>query len=130
VSLTDDVVAAQGQLAVLKERRVQLAAEIAAQKKVLESVGLTKDSQTGDPPPRMRGKVLAISPEKMIEISLGSDDGLREGHTLEVFRGSKYLGRVEVLSISFNRAVAKIVPGYQQGVIQKGDDVATRLKVS
>jgi len=130
VALTDENVGLTGQLAAIKIRSVQLAAEIAAQKKVLESVGLTKDSQTGDPPPRMRGKVLAVNPEKMIEISLGSDDGLREGHTLEVFRGSKYLGRVEVMSITFNRAVAKIVPGYQQGVIQKGDDVATRLKVS
>ena len=130
VSLTEDIVQAQGQLSILKERSVQLSAEIAKQKKVLESVGLTIDTPPGDKPPRMQGKVLAVNRDKMIEISLGSDDGLRVGHTLEVFRGSKYLGRVEVMSITFNRAVAKIVPGYQQGVIQKGDDVATRLKVS
>jgi hypothetical protein len=92
--------------------------------------GLSKDTPVDGIPPQVRGKVLAINQNNMIEISLGSDDGLRAGHTLEIFRASNYLGRVEVLSTSTDRAVGKIIPGFKKGAIQKGDDVATRFKVS
>ncbi len=129
VKLTDQVHQAQGELKRLEERRVQLAGDIAAQQKVLAAHGLTKDTPVDGIPPQIRGKVLAVNKDDMIELSLGSDDGLRAGHTLEVFRASNYLGRVEVLSTSTDRAVAKIIPGFKKAVIQKGDNVATRFKV-
>ncbi len=130
VELTDKIHQAQGELKRLEERRVQLAGEIAAASQVLKAHGLSKDTPVDGLPPQIRGKVLAINRDNMIEISLGSDDGLRAGHTLEVFRGSKYLGRVEVLNASTDRAVGKILPGFKKGNIQKDDDVATRFKVS
>jgi len=130
VELTDQIHQAQGELARLEERRVQLAAQVAAQGRVLGAHGLSKDTPVDDKPPHVRGKVLAINRDNMIEVSLGSDDGLRVGHTLEVFRGSKYLGRVEVLQAAPDRAVGKVLPGFKKGAIQKDDDVATRLKVS
>ena len=130
VELTDQIHQAQGELKRLEERRVQLAGEIAAANQVLKAHGLNKDTPVDGLPPQIRGKVLAINRDNMIEISLGSDDGLRTGHTLEVFRGSKYLGRVEVLHASTDRAVGKVLPGFKKGSIQKDDDVATRFKVS
>jgi predicted nuclease with TOPRIM domain len=130
VELTDRIHQAQGELKRLTERNVQLAGQVAAADKVLSAHGLTKDTPVDHLPPQVRGKVLAVNRDNLIEISLGSDDGLREGHTLEVFRGSKYLGRVEVLHASSDRAVGKVLPGFKKGIIQKDDDVATRFKVS
>ena len=130
VELTDRIHQTQGELTRLNERSVQLAGQVAASKKVLDAHGLTKDTPVDHLPPQVRGKVLAVNRDNMIEISLGSDDGLRQGHTVEVFRGSKYLGRVEVLNASTDRAVGKILPGFKKGAIQKDDDVATRFKVS
>jgi TolA-binding protein len=130
VELTDQIHQAQGELKRLEERRVQLAAQVAAQGQVLTAHGLTKDTPVDGIPPQIRGKVLAINRDNMVEISLGSDDGLRPGHTLEVFRGSKYLGRVEVLQATPDRSVGKVLPGFKKGAIQKDDDVATRFKVS
>lgn len=130
VELTDKIHQAQGNLKRLDERRVQLASEVADQGKVLKAHGLSKDTPVDGIPPLVRGKVLAINRDDMVEISLGKDDGLRAGHKLEVFRGSKYLGRLEVLQSSNDRSVAKIIPGFKKGVIQKDDDVATRFKVS
>ena len=101
-----------------------------------ECVGIAAHGQIGtrtrgiDVPPALRGKVLAVNQNDLLEVSLGSDDGLRAGNTLEVFRGSSYLGRVQVLTTQSDRAVAKVLPDYKKGVIQKGDDVATRFKVS
>jgi len=129
VELTDRVHQAQGELKRLEERSVQLSNQIADQKTVLDAHGLSKDTPVDGVPPQIHGKVLAINQNNMVEISLGKDDGLREGHTLEVFRGSKYLGRVEVLRTSSDRSVAKILPGFKKAPIQKDDDVATRFKV-
>jgi chromosome segregation ATPase len=128
--LTDQIHQTQGELKRLEERRLQLAAQVAAQSQVLNAHGLSKDTPVDGLPPQVRGKVLAVNQDNMLEISLGSDDGLRVGHTLEIFRGSKYLGRLEVLQATPDRAVGKILPGFKKGAIQKDDDVATRFKVS
>ena len=130
VERTDQVHQLQGEAKRLAERNLQLAAQMASADLVLERHGLHRDMPVDGIPPMLRGKVLAINRDNMVEVSLGTDDGLRVGHTLEVFRGSKYLGRVQVLHTTTDRAVGKIVPGFKKGVIQKDDDVATRFKVS
>jgi hypothetical protein len=80
--------------------------------------------------PRLDGLVTAVSDNNLIEVSVGSDDGLRSGDTVEVYRGASYLGRAEVLRTAPDKAVAKILRQYRRGTIQKGDRVATRLKIS
>jgi uncharacterized protein YhaN len=130
VDLTDQVHQYQNELARLDERRVQLAGEIAAQRKVLVAHNLSKDTPVDGIPPTLHGKVLAVNRDNMVEVSLGADDGLRTGHTLEVYRGDKYVGRVEVLQSTTDRAVAKVLTGFRKAAIQKGDDVATRFKIN
>jgi len=130
VKLTDQIHQAQGDLKRLDERNVQLASQVASSRKVLEAHGLNKDMPVDNIPPAIRGKVLAINGDNLVEVSLGSDDGLRAGHTLEIFRASSYLGRLQVLRTDTDRAVGKILPGFKKAAIQKGDDVATRFKVS
>ena len=65
----------------------------------------------------------------MIEISIGSDDGLKEGHTVEVYRGQRYLGRAKIVQTAPDKSVGKILPRSQNGPIQVGDRVATKLRV-
>ena len=67
---------------------------------------------------------------QLIEVTIGADDGLRAGHTVEVFRGSKYLGRAEIIRTTPDRAIGKIDRRFLHGQIQEGDRVATRLKLS
>ncbi len=66
---------------------------------------------------------------QLVEISIGSDDGLRTGHTVEVFNKTKYKGRIEILKTAPDRAVGRVDVRFQQGPIQEGDRVATRLKL-
>lgn len=88
----------------------------------------------GPGPPRLKGLVLAASDEGYIEVSLGNHDGLRSGHTLEIYRlgatpdTSKYMGRAEVIEIEDDRAVARVIPEYKQGQIRREDFVSTRLQ--
>jgi hypothetical protein len=71
--------------------------------------------------------VLAANSSDLIEISLGSDDGLKAGHTLQVYRGNQYLGQVTVRSTGPDRAVAQIVKELQRGPIRKDDNVTTKF---
>jgi DNA repair exonuclease SbcCD ATPase subunit len=125
VTTTDQIHQVSLELRVVKEREQQVAAQFARLKDTAAKLGWTGIEEVRD----LHGKILAVNAEDLIEVSIGSHDGLKVGNTLEVFRGSKYLGRVEVVKLDTNRAVAKILRDFKQGPMQKGDDVASRLKL-
>ena len=126
-ALEDKLNIALGQLADLKTRNEQLATLVARAKLLAQQFNVSLEN-FDQRPPSMRGQVLAVDQDNRVEISLGSDDGLRSGNMLEVFRDSKYLGRMQVLETHPHRAVGKILKEYQQDVIHTGDEVATRFK--
>jgi hypothetical protein len=132
VILSDNLQQAQGELNRLKDRQVQLAEQIAQAKKVLAASGLDINVPVGNTPPEVQGIVVAAKEGGMVEISIGSDDGLRQGNTLDVFRSEgptgKYLGRIEVLETKPDRSVAKVLPEFRKGIIQKEDRVSTKLR--
>ena len=79
---------------------------------------------------KVDGLVMAVSNTGLIEVSIGEDDGLLAGHTLEVYRiGDRgtYLGKVSVTKLEPNKAACKILPEFRKGTIQKGDRVASKL---
>lgn len=127
VALTDALNANQGTLATLTERRDQLAQQVADRQKVLDEFGLTVHSADERNPPPLDGYVTTVSDKvkDFIEISLGTDDGLRVGHELDVFRNRSYLGRVVVRKVSTNYAVAEII--FLKSQIKKNDSVTTKL---
>ncbi len=131
VKLSDDLNQSKAASDLLKKRNVQLTDQLAQAKAVLESHDLDVNQPVDGIPPKVDGVVLAVGSDGMIEVSLGADDGLRKGNTLEVFRNagtiSKYLGRIQVVRTSPDKAVGKIMPEFRKGNIQKEDRVATRL---
>lgn len=130
VAKTDDLHQAHAELTREKEREDQLVQQVARYTRLAKEANLDLTAPLKGLPPQLDGRVTAVSKNDLIEVSLGSDDGLRAGHTIEVFRGRNYLGRAQVLETTPDRAVAKILKPYRRGMIQKGDRVATRLKIS
>jgi uncharacterized protein YhaN len=126
VELTDQNNQMRGQLTSRKERMQQLAAQVASFRDVLNKHGW-KEGDSDPPPAALKGEVLAINANGMIEVSAGADDGLRKGHTLEISRQSKYLGRIEIISTTTDRAVGKILPGFKKAPIQRGDHVSVGI---
>lgn len=92
----------------------------------LKSFGLTDVDDV--PPADLRGEVLAVNSNQLVEISLGRDDGIREGHTLEVFRGGQYLGRVQISKTQDDKSIGKILASFRKGYIQAGDKVASKIQ--
>ena len=60
-------------------------------------------------------------------ISIGSDEGLRAGHFLEVTRAGRYVGKLKVRNTEPDRSVAEILKDYSEGILQEGDRVDTTL---
>ena len=110
----------------LEERRVQLIAMNAEQKRVMDVLNVTVFTNVDGIAPKVDGMVLAVNKDA-VEISLGADDGLKAGHQMEVIRGTTYLGRVQIVKVTPNRAIGKILPEYRRGIIKKDDRVTTRL---
>jgi len=93
------------------------------------------------PPPPISGKVLSARYGKgnrilYVEISLGGDDGIREGQRLTVWRSgdekksrTKYLGQIRVINVHPDKAVGTVTSKdkAKNGVIRKGDNVTSKL---
>ena len=131
-SLHDAEVKLQNELELTSE----LTEKVAGMTRVMEAEGLDPDTRVGDVKPRIGGFVSSIrrrAGDETIEITIGSDDGLKAGHTVEVYRmtsnasQSKWLGRAEVLSTNGDRAFARVIPELKKARIQEGDRVATRF---
>ena len=77
----------------------------------------------------LRGKVLKVDKNGLLEISLGQDDGLSKGHMLEMFRlgaSPRYLGKIKVLQVLPTKAIAKLEKK-SKFPPKPGDKVASRL---
>ena len=128
VGLTDVLHQARDTQRRLQDRQTELVAQISRMKAVLDKHGLNEHTPLNNIPPKLDGVVLAVKKE-FIEVSVGSDDGLREGHEMEVFRNRSYLGRVVIRKTDPDRAVGELIPIYRKGDIQRGDRVHTRTKL-
>ncbi len=81
--------------------------------------------------PDVKGRVIAIGDTGLVEIDIGRDAGLRQGHQLHVYRDTatpSYLGKVEVIRTYPERAVCKILPEFKKGPIQRDDYVAAQIR--
>ncbi len=103
--------------------------------------GLRKAGLPSDPtvyklldlPPDVEGEVLKVdSKNQLIEISIGSDDGLVAGHELDLYRTKptpEYLGKVRILETDPNQSSARVIGKTIHGKkIERGDHVTTKIK--
>lgn len=90
------------------------------------------------PPPPVEGVVVNIAKNRanrveLIALSIGSDDGLIISHELDVIRlnaadkSSDWLGRVRVVSLEPDSAVARVIQEAKNGIIETGDIVTSHL---
>lgn len=138
-ALSDDIFTRK-----LREERIlaryeDLLRQYADLRSMARSFGLDPDSKPSGtpqtPPPDVNGLVLDYrktphSGVEYVEISLGSNDGLDAGHTLSVYRTGddrRYLGEIELVYVELNRAVGTVVTRNKNGIIQRGDNVSTKL---
>lgn len=124
--LFDQLVIKTGQLAELGATLAKL------QSQVKTLVEASKPQVGPVSVPKIDGYVRAANKD-MVEISLGSDDGVSRGQTMYVYRpgataaATKLIGRIEILQTTADVSVGKVIPEYSKGLIEKDDRVATRF---
>ena len=134
VKATDDLNQAVNLYNALRDRTVTLARDLADAKAVLLKFNLTPNPANYGPeaPADLLGRLTAVRGDGLVEIDLGSDQGLSKSQQLDVIRKNAaeatFLGRVEVTNVEPARSVAKILPEFQKGVMEKGDLVVSNAK--
>lgn len=128
LELTDQMNKLRGLKLALEERYQQLMAQVTRFEEVVASKGIDVNEPLDGAPPERNGNILQIDrPSHLVLISIGYDEGLREGHFLEVTRGGRYVGKLKVRNTEPDRAVAEIMKDYSEGILQEGDRVDTTL---
>jgi hypothetical protein len=114
----------------LELRVMDMTSVVAKQEKVMRGAGLTVDSLTDHIPSKVDGVIVEVSrirDAENIVVSLGVDDGIREGHTMDIFRGDRFIGKAVVVKSEHDRSILRVAPEYRQATVREGDHVTTRL---
>ncbi|HEY2412321.1 MAG TPA: hypothetical protein VGI40_08770 [Pirellulaceae bacterium] len=127
VDLTDKLNQTESLRQNLEEVNRQAMQQMSQMKMVLDRNGLAPDSLVAHIPPKVEGVVVDVSDKDLLEISIGSDDGLKVGHSLDVYRGNQYLGRIVIKKTNPDRAVGQVMRELQRGQIKRGDRVTTKF---
>jgi hypothetical protein len=128
VDLTEKLNQAESVRQNLDEVNKQATDQMAQMKMVLDRNGLSPDATTvAHIPPKVEGVVMEVGDKNLLEISIGADDGLKIGHSLDVYRGNQYLGRIVIKKTGPDRAVGQVMRELQRGQIKRGDRVTTRF---
>jgi hypothetical protein len=126
----------------LQDKHAKVLSDLALMQKIIAANGLSTDPQSVvgllTPPPAVDGKVLETkrggrSGSDLVEISIGSDDGLAEGHKLSVYRpqsgekAAKYLGDIKLVYVTPDRSVGAVILRAKNGIIEREDNVTSKL---
>lgn len=124
--LTDQMHQAEGIKRRLERRYQELQEDYATAQTVLKANDLNIHTPVSGIPPRVRAEVLEVA-DDLIEVSVGTDDGIKQGNTFVVSRGERFLARAEVIRVTPDRSVGRIV--YRNASIREGDRVQTKVEI-
>jgi hypothetical protein len=133
VRLTDLLNQAVNDKEQLRKRMGDLAKDLAKADEALRWNKIDKNSEYKNAnPPKIDGLVTSVLEGGVIEVSLGSDDGLRKGHFLQVYRinggQSTYVGRAEVMKTDPSKSVCKLDPNIHTSQVMVNDRVASKIE--
>lgn len=64
---------------------------------------------------------------ELVEISVGTDDGINKKMKLIVYRGRSFICEIEVTDVYPDMAVGRVLEETRNGTIERGDHVTTKL---
>ena len=111
----------------LRERAEQLARDIADYERVMVAFNLNKNSLTDHIPPAIDAEVTSVSTKSkgLVQISIGANDGMKEGHMLDVLRGNVYVGRMKLTYVDSNTSGGKMI--LLESPVRVNDKVTTKM---
>ncbi len=128
LELTDQMNKLRGFKQQLSERNGQLMTQVTRFEEVVASKGIDINAPLDGAPPERNGIILELDRTRRLAlVSIGADEGLRQGHLLEVTRSGRYVGKLKIRNTTPDRSVAEILVDYSEGILQESDRVDTTL---
>ena len=137
--VNDQLALVKSQFKDLKERNEEVVGSLKKLEKfVVDRVGKMpdlaelNDTSVNKMPPDVEGKVLKVDRDgKLVQLSIGQDDGIRVGHVMEVWRttpDAKYVGQIRITAAEASTAIGSPISG--TGVpIRVSDNVGSKIPV-
>jgi multidrug efflux pump subunit AcrA (membrane-fusion protein) len=73
-------------------------------------------------PVGVRGRVTVVQPSwGFLVLNIGERDSVRPDSEFLVYRDSKMIGKVQIVSVNQTTSIAQILPDYQRGMPRQGD---------
>lgn len=135
-TLEDDKLDLAGQLAIAEEQKVNALRKVLTLQDRIRLNGDDPDEPLVGPVPaaitRVDGVVVGSKKNQsrsaeLVEISVGTDDGITKGMRLVLYRDSDFIGEIVITSVYPDSAVGRVVEDTRNGTIERGDNVTTKL---
>ena len=129
--LNQDIHEVSGQVADLNVACEIVDAELEQRAAILFAIGASLD----DPPigslQPAPGVITRVGERELVEISLGSDDGVRVGMRMHVY-GSRgdYAGKIRISSVREDRAAGAVIPSTRNRPVRSGDNVVAESTIA
>ena len=79
-------------------------------------------------PPPIEARVVAVDAgEKLVVLSVGRDQKVEKGFRFTVYRGSSFVGKVEVFEVYPDLSGARILFTKEGSMVEQGDSASTAL---
>lgn len=130
----NEVVDLKSQVLELEAVRQRLAAregnllnQVSRQAAVLRANDLNENDDISNVAPPRDGQIRQVDAKnKYVVISLGSDDGMRRGHMVNVHRSEKFVARVQLTKTHPDRSIGRVLDDFRKDAVRSGDSVRTR----
>ncbi len=122
----------QNTLLALRESLTTKMAELEQYKMILQEMaqqGIPVDKFVVGATPLIEGRVVGVL-NGVVMISVGSDDGVREGYEFTVYRGDRYLCKIRIDKAFPDQAAGEILPDSLRPDASAGDNVQANDHVS
>lgn len=127
-NLTNQVFEFKNKIEQLTEQEGDLVAKLAKVNRVMNKNGLTPDDLTDHIVPKLDGVVTEVNEGgQLFAISLGSDDGLRAGHVVDVFRSDRFVGKGTIIKTKTDISAVRIDPNFRLDMVREGDYVTSKF---
>jgi len=112
----------------LTQKEADLAAQLAQSEKIMKAKGWDENILTDSIAPKIEAVVTAVGDNNTkFAVAIGSDDGVRKGHEMDIYRSNRHVGRGVVILAENNRSVLAIVEGMMNDIVREGDNVTTKI---
>jgi hypothetical protein len=111
----------------LEEKEGDLRAKLAKSSRVLTKNGLTENSLTDHIVPKLDGVVMKVGNDGLFAVSLGTDDGIRVGHVIDIYRQDRYVGKGTVVNTNEDLSAVRANRDFMVDSVKEGDYVTSKF---